>query len=246
MKVSGSKKETKSVIQEEKHLQNGEEHKHEYKRVELESIALVNSVVMQNPSAMTIEKEGISRNNSSQKKEDDLMVPELKSNGSKNSQMMDFEFKAGEAQFDTLRFSDELALANYSKDFYKLWQLSIYHDEKTIFGFKSDYFVFGPNKIVEGQQWLGTKWEGGYQSTMQLAADEFITQVSGKADKVIKSISLTTNKGRKVTLGGSEGEPFELNAPNGYCFRTISGGFGEHIHYIELEPFPIVLFDSNL
>jgi hypothetical protein len=150
----------------------------------------------------------------------------------------DSEFKRGKTHGDTVRFSDDSALNKYPSSSYKIWKFTVYHDGKFVFGWKADYFVFGPNCVVEGPRHLGNQWTGGKEECVELGPDEYIIKVFGRNGDIMDNFGFATNKGRKFDFGGSGGDPFEVNAPKGHHFGTLAGGLGGHVHNIDFHAVP--------
>lgn len=149
------------------------------------------------------------------------------------------EFRRGKTHPDTANFSDASILANYPPSTYKIYRLTIYHDDNFIFGWKADYFVFGPNIVVEGGRHLGREWKGGKEEIIELGADEYIVQVFGRNGDIMDNFGFVTNRGRKFNFGGSGGIPFSASAPSGYHFGVLAGGIGGHVHNINFQAVPL-------
>jgi len=152
------------------------------------------------------------------------------------------EFKRGKTHGDTVPFSDAACLKNYPPSSYKIWKITIFHDDKFIFGWKADYFVFGPNIVVEGQKHLGSHWKGGKEEVIELGPDEYITHIFGRNGDIMDNFGFSTNKGRKFDFGGSGGDPFEAHAPKGHHFGLLAGGLGGHVHNIDFHAVPMGFF----
>jgi len=149
------------------------------------------------------------------------------------------EFRRGKVHPDTVAFSDEGILSKFPPSSYKLWKLTIFHDDKLIFGWKADYFAFGPNIVIEGGKHIGKEWKGGKEEVIELGPDEFIVHIFGRNGDVMDNFGFSTNKGRKFDFGGSGGNPYEAKAPSGYHFGTLAGGLGGHVHNISFQVVPL-------
>jgi len=149
------------------------------------------------------------------------------------------EFRRGKTHADTVSFNDASILAKYPPSSYKIWKLTVYHDDKFIFGWKADYFVFGPNIVVEGAKHLGNQWKGGKEEVVELGPDEYIIQIFGRNGDIMDNFGFATNKGRKFDFGGSGGNPYEAKAPSGYHFGYLAGGLGGHVHNIDFHAVPL-------
>ena len=149
------------------------------------------------------------------------------------------EFQRGKTHPDTIPFDDSSVLAKYPPSSYKIWKFTVYHDDKSIYGWKADYFVFGPNIVIEGQKHIGNQWKGGKEEVVELAPDEYIIQVFGRNGDIMDNFGYATSKGRKFSFGGSGGNPFEAKAPSGYHFGVLGGGLGGHVHNIHFHAVPL-------
>ena len=150
------------------------------------------------------------------------------------------EFKRGKTHADTVSFNDEAVLSKYPPSSYKIYKFTIYHDGKLIFGWRADYFVFGPNIVVEGEKHIGNQWTGaGKEEIIELGPDEYITQIFGRNGDIMDNFGFKTNKGRKFDFGGSGGNPYEAKAPSGHHFGVLAGGLGGHVHNIAFKVVPM-------
>jgi len=77
--------------------------------------------------------------------------------------------------------------------------------------------------------------------------DEFITVIFGRCGNIVDHLGFKTNKGKLIEGGGNGGNSFELVAPNGCHFNTLSGGLGGHLHLLgsTIAPIPDIQFQQH-
>lgn len=80
---------------------------------------------------------------------------------------------------------------------------------------------------------LGTPLPTSTKTQATLAPGEFIHSVLGRAGRYVDGITFVTNQ-RSIGPSGSSsnGEPFELRAPNGYQIRRLFGRAGAFVDAI--------------
>jgi hypothetical protein len=70
------------------------------------------------------------------------------------------------------------------------------------------------------------------KTELKLKADEYFVHISGRAGNFLDHITLRTNKGQSIDVGGEGGSPFDLNIPEGSAVIGFQGGIGGHLHNI--------------
>jgi len=148
------------------------------------------------------------------------------------------QHRRGKTHGDSQKFDDDKVLRNYPPS-HKIWKLRVFHDNNTIYGVQADYFVFGPNVVVQGERHVGNQWQNGSEDVVELAADEYITELHGRHGDILDNFGFKTNKGRNFTFGGNGGNQFEVQAPAGQHFGTLAGGLGGHVHNLDFAVLPI-------
>lgn len=150
----------------------------------------------------------------------------------------DDEHRRGKSHGDTKKFDDNDILKNYPPS-HKIYKLRVFHDNNNVFGFQADYFVFGPNVVVQGERHVGNAWSNGSEDVIELGADEYITEIHGRHGDILDNFGFKTNHGRNFDFGGNGGNHFQVNAPEGQHFGTLAGGLGGHVHNVDFTVLPI-------
>ena len=91
-----------------------------------------------------------------------------------------------------------------------------------------------------GNVWEGMRGgQGGKRSNFNLASDEWITKVEGRADHWIHNLKFVTNKGRSLgPCGGNGGKPFSVSQPERrLAYITGRAGSGSGLKLLEAVTF---------
>lgn len=137
--------------------------------------------------------------------------------------------KLGTAKQDTVQF-DDLDLIKGIFNF-RLAEVKIWHDSNYIVGLQSVYEMDGQKKSPGSHTGnaKSTKCE-----TLTLDKDEYIVHIIIRAGSWIDAISLTTNKGRKLAVGGNGGTAYEFNLSKGYQFISFNGGTSKYLDFLQV------------
>ena len=76
--------------------------------------------------------------------------------------------------------------------------------------------------------------DGQDNPKLELSKGEVITKVSGRADHVIRYLTISTNRGRETKGGGSEGTPFDWSATPGSFALGFAGRSGSYLDQIQV------------
>ncbi|MEE4247178.1 MAG: jacalin-like lectin [Kangiellaceae bacterium] len=83
--------------------------------------------------------------------------------------------------------------------------------------------------------------KGCTKQVFPLDTDEFIVSLSGRSGAVLDHLTIVTSKGKRLDVGGSGGNPFDLQIPQGFTIGAFKGGYGGHIHNLGGILVPIVM-----
>ena len=134
--------------------------------------------------------------------------------------------EAGKKHPDTKVYKDEDVLASHGHHPTKLTAIRVWWSQYMV-GFEAFY-----DNTSAGAR-MGSEFQHGtVYSDFILGADEFITEVSGRAGDLIDQITFKTNLGRTQQFGSSTGgNPFTLRE-HGKVVKGFTVGFGGHLHFI--------------
>jgi len=146
--------------------------------------------------------------------------------------------RAGQAHGDTNAFDHitELGLSAESR----ITNITVVH-ENAIVGIIVDY------KTPEGKKSskkVGNFAGAKHKVSIKLAADEYVEHVSGRAGAFLDRLTLRTNKGQTLDVGGDGGSPFDLNVPHGHAVVGFQGGIGGHLHNVAVVFRPVYLWTA--
>jgi len=118
----------------------------------------------------------------------------------------------------------------------RLKQIKVYFDEdKTVYGFKCEWNV--NEKDIEGDKHRGSEYDGwlkdGDSAKVKLKVGEYITKVYGRAGGHIDRLCFETSTGDQYEFGGTGGEPFDCEIPEGHALGALTGGHNGHLHNVQ-------------
>ena len=148
---------------------------------------------------------------------------------------MEQECEAGNHEGE--EFRDEV---NSNNEGHRIAMVSVYYDD-FIYGIQA--FYESNEGVIPGEVHLGTNAHDEDHKfkvkTLMLECDEHITELSGRSGAWMDRLTLKTNKGNEIDVGGDGGGDFNMEIPEGMRVVSFFGGTGEYLNYIGAVVGPI-------
>lgn len=123
----------------------------------------------------------------------------------------------------------------------RLCKLTVYfYPNECVYGFRHKWLVNGEH--VNGAKHRGHEYSSSWYSekkSITLKNGEYIRRVYGRSGAYIDQIGFELSTGEVFEFGGSGGEPFEVEIPEGHAVGCITGGTNGHLHNLQVWHGPI-------
>eukprot|EP01015_Nassula_variabilis_P023493 TRINITY_DN4402_c0_g1_i12.p1 TRINITY_DN4402_c0_g1~~TRINITY_DN4402_c0_g1_i12.p1 ORF type:complete len:333 (+),score=74.81 TRINITY_DN4402_c0_g1_i12:89-1087(+) len=122
----------------------------------------------------------------------------------------------------------DTVLAGHSS--YKISQILLFYREEVV-GLQF-WYITSTGEEIQGNEAIGKDTSDAKEHSIELADDEYIVEVHGRAGSVVDYLGFVTNKGRRVEGGGKGGDLFQYKVGPNEQFVTFSLGVGKQLHQI--------------
>lgn len=141
------------------------------------------------------------------------------------------QVSAGPTHDDTTEYNDVEFLEN-TKGQHRIASICVFYDDEFVHGLDVKYLESGNEIQTKG---VGGDWTNDDHKfkKINLASDEWITNIYGYFGNICDLLVFETTKGRTEKFGNLEKDPnFNFEVPEGDVVSGISFGIGGHLHNI--------------
>ena len=141
----------------------------------------------------------------------------------------------GATNDDTVPFNDFNKI-NQSNTSLRLIELTVYYyPDESVYGLRHKWSVNGQQVI--GGKHRGSEYDSAWSAEkkcIHFDNNQYITRVYGRCNGHFRQLGLELNTGEVFEFGGSDGDPFEVELPEGSAVGCITGGKNGHLHNIQV------------